>query len=218
MFSNTQNFSQLETETNYLLKDLVEEMIGIVREETGKENIIFVIDEVGQYIASQQSKIFDMQGLAENIKHIGKGKVWIFATAQQTLTDDDPRATYNSPELYKLKDRFPIPVFLEPSDIKEICYRRLLGKSSEGFNYLDTLFDKQGQALRQNTKLEDAKFYDVNFDRQNFINLYPFLPAHFEILLRLLGALAKSTGGIGLRSAIKVVQDILVGGPFGGNL
>src|SRR5207253_1818777 len=41
-------------------------------------------------------------------------------------------------------------------------------------------------------------------------NLYPFLPAHFEILLRLLGAVAKSTGGFGLRSAIKVVQDILV--------
>lgn len=32
------------------------------------------------------------------------------------------------------------------------------------------------------------------------------------ILLHLLGALAKSTGGIGLRSAIKVVQDILIEG------
>ena len=44
----------------------------------------------------------------------------------------------------------------------------------------------------------------------NSSNLYPFLPAHFEILLHLLGALAKSTGGIGLRSAIKVIQDILI--------
>ena len=38
------------------------------------------------------------------------------------------------------------------------------------------------------------------------------MPAHFDILLHLLGSLAKSTGGIGLRSAIKVVQDILVEG------
>ena len=44
------------------------------------------------------------------------------------------------------------------------------------------------------------------------VNLYPFLPAHFDILLHLLGALAKSTGGIGLRSAIKVIQDILIEG------
>jgi hypothetical protein len=48
--------------------------------------------------------------------------------------------------------------------------------------------------------------------RETFTNLYPFLPAHFDILLHLLGALAKSTGGIGLRSAIKVIQDVLIEG------
>ena len=73
-------------------------------------------------------------------------------------------------------------------------------------------FDQNGPALRQHTKLTDAKFYDAGFDRESFTNLYPFLPAHFDILLHLLGALAKSTGGIGLRSAIKVIQDILVEG------
>jgi hypothetical protein len=67
--------------------------------------------------------------------------------------------------------------------------------------------------LRHNTKLQDARYYDSDFDRGTFVNLYPFLPAHFDILLHLLGALAKSTGGIGLRSAIKVIQDILVEGP-----
>jgi hypothetical protein len=72
-----------------------------------------------------------------------------------------------------------------------------------------------GLALRHNTKLEDARYYDADFDRQTFIDLYPFLPAHFDILLHLLGALAKSTSGIGLRSAIKLIQDILVEGADG---
>ena len=67
--------------------------------------------------------------------------------------------------------------------------------------------------MRHNTKLQDAKFYDADLDEGTFINLYPFLPAHFDILLHLLGALAKSTGGIGLRSAIKVIQDVLIEGP-----
>lgn len=133
------------------------------------------------------------------------------ATAQQTLTEDDPRAALNSDKLYKLKDRFPIRIDLESSDIKEICYRRLLGKSPAGQDALGKLFDTHGQALRHHTKLQDAKYYDADFSRDSFINLYPFLPAHFDILLHLLGALAKSTGGIGLRSAIKVVQDVLKG-------
>src|SRR5271165_7228519 len=77
---------------------------------------------------------------------------------------------------------------------------------------LASLFDRHGQALRHNTRLVDARYYDASFDRESFVNLYPFLPAHFEILLHLLGQLAKSTGGIGLRSAIKVIQDILVEG------
>ena len=114
--------------------------------------------------------------------------------------------------MFKLKDRFPISVELESSDIKEICYRRLLDKSAEGETALGGLFDQHGQALRHNTKLTDAKYYDEGIDRESFVNLYPFLPAHFEILLRLLGALAKSTGGVGLRSAIKVLQDVLIEG------
>ncbi|MDA1278075.1 MAG: BREX system P-loop protein BrxC, partial [Verrucomicrobia bacterium] len=113
--------------------------------------------------------------------------------------------------LYKLKHRFPIRIDLESSDIKEICYIRLLGKSPEGEKELAKLFEAHGQALRHNTKLQDAKYYDADFSKESFSNLYPFLPAHFDILLHLLGALAKSTGGVGLRSAIKIVQDVLRG-------
>jgi hypothetical protein len=87
------------------------------------------IDEVGQYVSSRPNLILNLDGLAKNLKSIGAGKVWIMGTAQQTLTEDDPRASLNSPELYKLKDRFPIQIDLESSDIREICYRRLLGKS-----------------------------------------------------------------------------------------
>jgi len=202
--SSTDGFFQFEDQR-------VQDMIDIVRAKSGKEHIIFIIDEVGQYVASRDNLILNLDGLAKNIKRLGSGKVWLISTAQQTLTEDDPRATLNSDKLYKLKDRFPIQIDLESSDIKEICYRRLLGKSSTGEAELGRLFDAHGQSLRHNTKLQDAKYYDADFDRTNFINLYPFLPAHFDILLHLLGALAKSTGGIGLRSAIKVVQDVLKG-------
>jgi hypothetical protein len=202
--SSTDGFFQFEDQR-------VQEMIDIVREKSGKQNIIFIVDEVGQYVASRDNLILNLDGLAKNLKRLGDGKAWIISTAQQTLTEDDPRAALNSDKLYKLKDRFPIQIDLESSDIKEICYRRLLGKSPAGETELGKLFDAHGQALRHNTKLQDAKYYDADFSKESFTNLYPFLPAHFDILLHLLGALAKSTGGIGLRSAIKVIQDVLKG-------
>jgi hypothetical protein len=215
LFKSPTAFSTVAAEFVVFENERVKEMIEIAREATGKEYIIFIIDEVGQYVASRPNLILNLDGLAKNLKHLGDGKVWILSTAQQTLTEDDPKAAFNSPELYKLKDRFPIQIDLESSDIREICTKRLLGKSPEGEKTLGALFDQHGQGLRHNTKLHDARYYDADFDRKAFVDLYPFLPAHFDVLLHLLGALAKSTGGIGLRSAIKVVQDILVEGPDG---
>lgn len=213
LFKTTTAFSSETSEVVRFETDRVQEMLDIVRDHSGKEYIIFIIDEVGQYVASSSNLILNLDGLAKNLKSIGDGKVWIFSTAQQTLTEDDPRAALNSPELFKLNDRFPIKIDLPASDIKRICYERLLKKSTDGKAILASLFDEKGQSLRQSTKLENAKFYSADFDSDTFVDLYPFLPSHFEILLQLLGALAKSTGGIGLRSAIKVIQDILIEGP-----
>ncbi len=215
LFATPTAFTRAVAEIVQFEKDRVQEMLEIVRDYSGKEFIIFIIDEVGQYVAPSQHLILNLDGLAKNLKGIGDGKVWIMGTAQQTLTEDDPRAAINSPELYRLKDRFPITVDLPPSDIRQICYERLLKKSVAGKSTLQTLFESSGQALRQSTKLENAKFYAADFDSDTFVDLYPFLPSHFDILLQLLGALAKSTGGIGLRSAIKVIQDILIEGPEG---
>ena len=212
LFKTPTSFSTETSEFVQFENQRVQEMIDIARQASGKDHIIFIVDEVGQYVASRQNLILNLDGLAKNLKGLGGGKVWIMGTAQQTLTEDDPRAALNSPELYKLNARFPIQIDLESSDIREICYERLLGKSPEGKKILGDLFEKRGQSLRHATNLQDAKYYDTNFDQTAFVNLYPFLPAHFDILLHLLGALAKSTGGIGLRSAIKVIQDILIEG------
>lgn len=212
LFKTPTSFTTESSEIVVFENDRVREMLEIARESSGKEYIIFIIDEVGQYVGPRPNLILNLDGLAKNLKNIGDGKVWIIGTAQQTLTADDAKAALNSPELFKLNDRFPIQIGLESNDIKEICYTRLLGKSSAAEAELGGLFDQYGQQLRQNTRLIDARVYGVDFDRKTFVDLYPFLPAHFDILLHLLGALAKSTGGIGLRSAIKVVQDILIDG------
>jgi hypothetical protein len=213
IFRSATTFSTDASEFVRFENERVADMLDIIRAATGKEHVIFIVDEVGQYIGSRPNLILNLDGLAKNLKALGDGKVWIIGTAQQTLTEDDERAALNSPQLFKLKDRFPIQLDLESSDIKEICYRRLLCKSPEGDRLLGELFDSHGQALRHSTKLHDAPVYGADLDRETFTNLYPFLPVHFDLLLFLLGKLAPSTGGIGLRSAIKVIQDILVEGP-----
>jgi hypothetical protein len=53
------------TETSDFVKfenERVQEMIDIARESTGKEYIIFIIDEVGQYVGSRQNLILNLDG------------------------------------------------------------------------------------------------------------------------------------------------------------
>jgi hypothetical protein len=209
-FPDEDAFRNLKIDESTTESNRVEQMLEILRKKTGKEYVIFVIDEVGQYVASRQNLILNLDGLARNLKEKGLSKAWIMATAQQTLTEDNPRAQLNAPELYRLNARFPIQIDLEADDIKEICYRRLLGKSEAGITQLGELFDSHGQQLRLSTKLKGTSYYQSDLAKDNFTNLYPFLPHHFQILLELLGRLAKSSGGIGLRSAIKIIQDVLI--------
>lgn len=210
VFKTAKAFKDLKVDDVQFENERVKEMLDLIRRKSGRDNIIFILDEVGQYVAARDNLILNLDGLAKNIKLLGDGKAWLVATAQQMLTEDDPRAQVNTGKLFKLKDRFPIPVELEASDIREICYRRLLTKSAAGDAKLAVFFETQGQSLRNHTQLGGTRFFKSDLDKKVFCNLYPFLPQHFDILLALLGRLAKTSGGVGLRSAIKVIQDVLI--------
>jgi len=210
LFPDSKAFNEIRIEERIKEDDRVKQMLDIIDRKTGKKNIIFILDEVGQYIAARDDLILNLDGLAKNVKGLGRGHAWVIATAQQTLTEDDPRAVTNTAKLFKLKDRFPVSIDLIASDIKEICYKRLLGKSKQGEEALATLFDGHGPQMRHATELKNTKYYKADLNKETFCKYYPFLPQHFDILLQLLARLAKTRGGVGLRSAIKVIQDVLV--------
>lgn len=209
-YPDTKAFMSLRFSLAGDLRDQAGQMLDLIRRKTGRENVIFLIDEVGQYVAPRSELILNLDGLARNFKELGQGKVWIVATGQQTLTEIVERAALNSSELNKLRDRFPIALTLDATDIREITWRRLLTKSADGERALQSLFRQNGQALVTHTRLAGSRLDRGELDAGTFARLYPFLPSHFDLLLELTRVLARSTGGVGLRSAIRVIQDVLV--------
>ena len=209
-FPTPQSFSSLKFDEAKDTRDLARDMIDLVRRKTGRNNILFLVDEAGQYVAARSELILNLDGLARNLKELGEGKVWLVATGQQTLSEIVEKSAFNSDELNKLRDRFPISISLDARDIREITYRRLLSKSPEGDRRLAALFAASGQSLITNTRLTGTALFKGDPDAEAFSRFYPFLPQHFDLLLELIRTLARSTGGIGLRSAIRVIQDLLV--------
>jgi hypothetical protein len=209
-FPTPESFRGLRFEEARDVRDLAAEIIELCRRKTGHENILLLVDEAGQYVAPRGELILNMDGLARNLKELGKGKVWIAATGQQTLSEIVEKAAHNSAELNKLRDRFPISIHLDASDIREITHRRLLDKSEDGRDRLSADYKEHGQSTVTHTRLTGTALFKGDPDAETFVRLYPFLPQHFDLLLELIRTLARSTGGIGLRSAIRVIQDVLV--------
>lgn len=212
IFRSAEDFNNITLNSAMSEDTRFKRLYKIVQKKTGKDKLIYVLDEVGNYIASDRSLINNTQGMMQIFKDNFRGKVWVIATAQQTLTEDNPNAQINSSHFFTLNPRFPIKVNIEASDIKEIITKRLLGKSVDGTAYLKTLFTRNEQALKLGTHLEvqPRSIYNQVLDEENFANLYPFQPVHIDILMSLLQKLASRTGGVGLRSVIRLIRDILV--------
>lgn len=193
-----QNATTISTQSE---AERVEQMLALIEKKTGTRRVLFVVDEVGHFLRNNDSLINNLDGLAKNIKELSDGKAWIIATAQQTLPNTGP--------LFGLRDRFPIKIDLRASDIREITHKRLLRKSADGEKVLKQKFKDHGQKLTLMTKLKDITL-GTELDDATFVDFYPMLPQQFDILIGAISSLAKLQGGIGLRSAIRCVQDILI--------
>jgi hypothetical protein len=182
-------------------QERLKQMLDLIQAKTDTRRVLFIIDEVGHTLSNNQKLINNLDGLAKNLKEIGEGRAWMIATAQQTIPKAGP--------LFGLQDRFPIKIDLKASDIREITHKRLLKKSAEGSNALNAVFLEHGQKLIHSTKLTGCDGYP-SLEDASFVNFYPLLPQQFELLIEAISSLARMHGGVGLRSAIRCVEEILI--------
>lgn len=204
-FLNTQEISTIDDQ------ERTKQILDLIEQKSGSRRVLFVVDEVGHHLKNNPGLVNTLDGLAKNLQEIGQGKAWLIATAQQTIPQSGP--------LFGLKDRFPIKIDLKASDIREITHKRLLKKSSAGKESLKKLFSEK---LALCTKLSGEKLgsnQELDLNEKRFLDFYPLLPQQFHLLIGAITALAKMHGGVGLRSAIRCVEDILLqedaqGNPF----
>lgn len=195
------------------LAQRINELIG--RRKPG-HTVVFVVDEVGQFVARDVQKMLDLQAIVQQMGVHARGKQWIVVTSQEKLGEmvgglDDKRV-----ELARLKDRFPDhqQVHLEPSDISEVTSKRVLSKNAEAQDALADLYEQHRGQLASHTRLS-ADISLPSLERQPFIDLYPLLPYQVDLIiqvvsgLRTQGGTSKHVGGAN-RTIIKLAQQLLI--------
>jgi hypothetical protein len=193
---------------------LADRIVELMKRRRPGQTLMFVVDEVGQFVARDTQKMLDLQGIVQQLGVKGRGKYWIAVTSQERLSEvvsglDDRRI-----ELPKLMDRFPLQVHLEPSDISEVTSRRVLRKKAAAETLLGKLYDDNRARLELNSRIT-ADITLPSLNRERFIDLYPLLPYQIELIidivsgLRMQGGASKHVGGAN-RTIIKLAQQLLI--------
>jgi hypothetical protein len=193
---------------------LAERANELMKRRRPGQALLFVIDEVGQFVARDVQKMLDLQAVVQSLGVKGRGKHWIVVTSQEKLGEVVSGLDNNKIELARLMDRFPLQVHLEPSDISEVTSRRVLAKNADAQKVLGDLFDTHRGRFTEHTRLTaDIKLPELT--RDGFIDLYPLVPYQIDLIiqvvsgLRTQGGASKHVGGAN-RTIIKLAQQLLI--------
>jgi Family of unknown function (DUF6079) len=193
---------------------LAERAIELMKRRRPGQSLMFVVDEVGQFVARDVQKMLDLQALVQSLGVKGRGKHWIVVTSQEKLGELVSGLDDKKIELARLMDRFPLQVHLETSDISEVTSRRVLSKNAAAQSILGKLFDEHRGRLTEQTRLTaDIKLPEVT--RDSFVDLYPLLPYQIDLIIQVVSGLrtqagaSKHVGGAN-RTIIKLAQQLLI--------
>jgi hypothetical protein len=187
------------------------------RRRPGKERLLLVVDEVGQYVSRSTDRMRHLQGLAEECQKT-KGRLWLVATSQEKLTDVVDSLEGKQTELAKAQDRFPIRVDLLPSDIDEVTGKRVLDKTAAGATKIRELLQADRNKLTTLVTLQSDRHRPFTDD--DFVRLYPLVPYQLQLLIdavsarRAQGGAPQTMGGSNrtlIRHAQQLVSNPTVG-------
>lgn len=171
------------------------------RRQPGK-SLVFVIDEVGQYISRSVDKMLDLQAIVQAFGKEGKNRVkarqvvapaWIVVTSQEKLNEVVDALDSKKIELARLQDRFPIRIDLAPADIAEITTRRVLQKKPEIRETLKELYRKNEGRLASCTSFERTS-RTATLNEDAFINIYPYLPYQIDLCIDIMSGIRLQPG------------------------
>ena len=192
------------------------------RRRPGKA-LVFIIDEVGQYVARSADKIEDLRAVIEQFGKVSKNllkakkivaPVWLMVTSQEKLEEVVAALDSKRVELAKLQDRFKYHIDMAPADIREVATRRVLAKKDDAIPILQNLYRASQGQLNIACRLErTARRSEITQD--NFIQFYPYLPHFVELSIDIMSGIRLQPGapkhlGGSNRTIIKQAYEMLV--------
>ena len=161
------------------------ELVKKYIDKKGKNHhVVFLVDEIGQYIGDNNDLMLNLQTVTENLGTACRGKAWVIVTSQQDI-DSVTRTNQN---FSKIQGRFDTRLSLSSTNADEVIKQRILKKNETGKETLRTLYDAKDTIIKNLIYFNDGVEKKLYADREDFAEVYPFIPYHFNLLSSILTA------------------------------
>ena len=164
--------------------------------------IIFLVDEVGQFIGKNTHLMLNLQTITEELGTVCKGRAWVVVTSQEDIDAvlGEIRGT-RANDFSKIQGRFRIRLSLSSANVDEVIQERLLAKREEVRHDLAAEYAKQEDILKNQLSFQDAGMTFPQFrNADDFVRDYPFAPYQFKLLQKIFESIRKA-GATGLHLA-----------------
>ncbi|WP_313262701.1 BREX system P-loop protein BrxC [Sphingobacterium multivorum] len=171
----------IKSDSNYRIDEFIEELKAHVEAQDANYKLIFLMDEVSQYIGANTDLLLNLQTIVEEIGSKIGNKVWIVCTAQQDLRNLINNTEKKSEDFGKIMGRFETMISLDSQDVAYITQKRILEKNEEGLKAL-VPFYKENKGAIENQFIFDHDLYNNYKSADEFYLAYPFVPYQFRLI------------------------------------
>ena len=161
--------------------DLIPEFIDYLEDKPDDYRLIFLVDEVSQYIGTNTNLLLNLQTIIEEIGAKCGSRIWFVSTAQQTLDQVVGNSDITADDFGKILGRFETRISLESQQADYITKVRVLGKSSEGIGSLQKFYKKNKDAIENQFQFSHELYHGYEHVEE-FNMSYPFIPYQFRLI------------------------------------
>jgi len=177
-------------ETNELsIAQLVADIKEYVDGKGKNFRLLFMVDEVGQYIGDDGDLMINLQSIVEEIGTRCRGKVWVMVTSQEAI---DSVVKITGDDFSKIQGRFNTRLSLSSSSVDEVIKKRVLSKNEEAEQLLRSVYEKEHAVLKNLFTFNNPVLDIKGFSGSNeFVSTFPLVPYQFIVLQKVMTEIRK---------------------------
>ena len=168
----------------YSIEDFANEVKEYCDKKGNNHHVVFLVDEVGQYIADDTKLMLNLQTIVEELWMKCHGKAWVIVTSQQNI--DDITRDIKGIDFSKIQGRFKTRLSLSSSNVDEVIRRRILAKNEVAQQTLELEYYEVESILKNILTFEKSAEMKTYESAKNFAEIYPFVPYQFNLVQNVL--------------------------------